>query len=606
MIKKKTEAQDEKIHKVYNLIGVYENDIWELRNCGFKYIQSIMPDNPAIYKEIDFCDIKNEVIKKELKYFIFNRLINFKGIYNTLRQNFLCPVRWLIKYLEINSENIKTLSKIDKSFEDNYKKFLLQSNVNITYRKNERMNKSYLNDNARLPFRIRNFLIDEYNRAEGKSPDAWNITDFNISQHRINYSRAVKTIRFYSILNEVNKNIIKDYVKYLFYDTEISVDFITAKYFAVKEFAIFLQDKNLSEVERKDIEDFKQYLLDKNIDDRTYNKRLIDLSNFYRYGIEKKLWNQNHIYMEYDLFNSPFKIRGDTVENIVIEQMFKNREYFSKRDFTIFLILYCCGMRISEVCILKKNNIRKDESGYYIVFYVQKMKKEASNPIPKSLYEHIKEYSKEVEGEYLFTKADGSPLIANTYKDTMNRIIAKCQIKNSDGTLYNFRPHEYRHTFATSLLERDIPFTVIQKLLHHNSPEMSLVYTQISDSRKRKKYIEFVDKVGKKSKNLFNEEENEKIYEVQWLKNNLKSQALPNGFCSLPVSLGVCPYANACLTCDYFKSTKGHLSILKKQLIRTNALIEILKEKKLNEQLIVNLEVKKNLETIISSIEEGE
>lgn len=606
MIKKKTESQDEKIHKVYNLIGVYENDIWELRNCGFKYIQSIMPDNPAIYKEIDFSDIKNEVIKKELKYFIFNRLINFKGIYNTLRQNFLCPLRWLIKYLEINSENIKSLSKIDKSFEENYKEFLFQSNVNITYRKNERMNKSYLNDNARLPFRIRNFLIDEYNRVEGKDPDCWYISDFNISSHRINYSRSIKTIRFYSIFNEINKNIIKDYVRYLFYNTEISVDFIVAKYFAVKEFSIFLKDKNLDEIERKDIEDFKQYLLNKNIDDRTYNKRLIDLSNFYRYGIEKKLWNQNHIYMEYDLFNSPFKIRGDTVESIVIEQMFKNREYFSKRDFTIFLILYCCGMRISEVCILKKNNIRKDESGYYIVFYVQKMKKEASNPIPKSLYEHIIEYSKEVEGDYLFTKADGSPVLANTYKDTMNRIIAKCQIKNSDGTLYNFRAHEYRHTFATSLLERDIPFTVIQKLLHHNSPEMSLVYTQISDSRKRKKYIEFVDKVGKKSKNLFNEEENEKIYEVQWLKNNLKSQALPNGFCSLPVSLGVCPYANVCLTCDYFKSTKGHLSILKKQLVRTNALIEILKEKKLNEQLIVNLEVKKNLETIISSIEEGE
>lgn len=606
MIEKKIEAQDEIIHKIYNLIGVYENDIWELRNCGFKYIQSIMPDNPIIYKEIDFGGIKNEVIKKELKYFSFNKLTSFNGIYNTLRQNYLFPLRCLIKYLEINSENIKSLSKIDQSFKENYKEFLLQSNVNITYRKNKRMNKSYLNDNARLPFRIRNFLIDEYNRAEGKNPDSWNITDFNISKHRINYSRAIKTIRFYSILNETNKNIIKHYVKYLFYDTEISVDFITAKYFAVKEFAIFLKDKNLSEVERKDIEDFKQYLLNKNIDDRTYNKRLIDLSNFYRYGIEKKLWNQNHIYMEYDLFNAPLKIRGDTVESTVIEQIFQNREHFSKRDFTIFLILYCCGMRISEVCILKKNNIRKDESGYYIVFYVQKMKKEASNPIPKNLYEHIMEYSKEIEGEYLFTKADGSPVLANTYKDTMNRILAKLQIKNSNGTLYNFRPHEYRHTFATSLLEKDIPFTVIQKLLHHNSPEMSLVYTQISDSRKRKKYIEFVNKVGRKSKNLFDEEENEKIYEVQWLKNNLKSQALPNGFCSLPVSLGVCPYANVCLTCDYFKSTRGHLSTLKKQLIRTNALIEILKDRNLNEQLIVNLEVKKNLETIISSIEEGE
>ena len=80
----------------------------------------------------------------------------------------------------------------------------------------------------------------------------------------------------------------------------------------------------------------------------------------------------------------------------------------------------------------------------------------------------------------------------------------KLQIKNSDGTLYHFRAHEYRHTFATSLLEKDVPFSVIQKLLHHNSPEMSLVYAQVSDSRKRKKYVEFINKVGKKSRNLLN------------------------------------------------------------------------------------------------------
>ncbi len=49
-------------------------------------------------------------------------------------------------------------------------------------------------------------------------------------------------------------------------------------------------------------------------------------------------------------------------------------------------------MRVSEVCILKIGCLRKDENGHYIVFYMQKMKKEVSNPIPENLYYKIFNY----------------------------------------------------------------------------------------------------------------------------------------------------------------------------------------------------------------------
>lgn len=602
-----------KIDKIYNLVGIFDKDFWDIKKCGLKNIEKCMENHYTSYGEIDFRNIRNETIKREIKYYIFNKLISFKGNLDSLRANNLIYFKWTIKFLEGNCGKVSSLFEVNTKDTDNFREFLIRNNIRVINKKKDDATKFHNAPIVNTLKRIKVYLLNEYNAACGNVPDILYVKDLKLSSHRINPSRDIKTINFISIENEYNKKILKDYIKYLCYETEISLSFIYSKLTSIKEFMNKFVDKRIDELTRKDIEIYKEYLLKKEIESSTYNKRIIDISNFFEYGIQKGIWSHNNIYWEYDLLDSSLKIRAQTVEQGVIDQILNNKDSFCERDFAMFLILYCCGMRISEVCTLTMDSIKRDDKGFYIVFYCQKMKKEASNPIPKYLFEYLEKYSESVrkkfgdKQKFLFTKKDGSVILANTYKESMKKIIRELGIRNSDGSDYIFRPHEYRHTFATSLLERNIPFSVVQKLLHHNSPEMSLVYTQLSDYRKREKYVEFVNILGKKSTNLFEENKNNaRIYEVQWLKNNLKAQALPNGFCSLPVSLGICPYSNACLTCEYFKSTKGHLQILKKQLIRTEALIEILKEKDLEEQLKINYEVKRNLERIITSIEKGD
>ena len=50
-----------------------------------------------------------------------------------------------------------------------------------------------------------------------------------------------------------------------------------------------------------------------------------------------------------------------------------------------------------------------------------------------------------------------------------------------------------------------------------------------------------------------------------WLKANLKAQALPNGICALPVILGECPHANACLSCQHFCTSRAYLPVHQQQ-----------------------------------------
>lgn len=593
------------INKVYNLIGYWDRDYWDLVNCGLSNIEMIISETSK-YRYIDFTRIQNKYIKKELKYYMFNLLLNLQLCREALRDYRLKPLEHLISYFESCNTELISITEIDDDFNKDYIEFLKQHNVRISYECKNRRNKTIA---VLLPITIKRFFIDEYNKAFGREVDRWYIEDFNLSSHRINLATRIKTLNFYDVRHQKNKDLFKEYIKHLLTSTQISVTFIASKVVDIKYFLTFIGENDLNKVTRRDIEDYKKLLGQRDINSNTYNRKLFSLSELFNYGIKKKWWSENHIYMEFDIIDVSFSMKGRIVDEVVIEQILNNSNKISFKNFCMFLLLYSCGMRISEVCLLKTNCLKRDEKGCYIVFYQQKMKKEVSNPLPENLYALLEEQSRRVINEfgieqvYLFPSVNGNQTLCWNYKESMQNVINELGIKNSDGTPYRFRPHEYRHTFATKLIEQDIPLTVVQKLLHHNTPEMSLIYTQVSDTRKKNKYIEFIDIVGNKTQSLFNVDETEAIYEVHWIKNNLKAQALPNGFCSLPVALGICPYANKCLSCNHFKTTKGHLNILQKQLFRTRKIIELIKQNGNIATLEINYEIERNLVKLINSLE---
>lgn len=76
-----------------------------------------------------------------------------------------------------------------------------------------------------------------------------------------------------------------------------------------------------------------------------------------------------------------------------------------------------------------------------------------------------------------------------------------------------------------------------------------------------------------------------------------------NGSCARPVIKGVCPHANACLTCGDFRTTIEFLDQHKEQLEQTEKIIEKAKVNNWQRQVEMNDQVKTNLKNIISSLE---
>jgi hypothetical protein len=94
------------------------------------------------------------------------------------------------------------------------------------------------------------------------------------------------------------------------------------------------------------------------------------------------------------------------------------------------------------------------------------------------------------------------------------------------------------------------------------------------------------------------------LAEANWAKQRLGriTQALPNGFCGLPVQR-TCPHANACLTCPMFVTTPEFLPQHREhrqQVLQIITAAEARGQQRLSE---MNHQVLDNLDTIITTLE---
>jgi len=140
----------------------------------------------------------------------------------------------------------------------------------------------------------------------------------------------------------------------------------------------------------------------------------------------------------------------------------------------ILKILYGCGLRVSEIISLKKENLNFNERLIHI--QSAKGKKDRFVKIPDSLIEELKAYYSLFNDEILFPSNRGGKLTKKTISQIVKNAAKKAHIKKE---VY---PHLLRHSFATHLLEAGTDLRIIQKLLGHSDIKTTQIYTQISQA----------------------------------------------------------------------------------------------------------------------------
>ena len=169
------------------------------------------------------------------------------------------------------------------------------------------------------------------------------------------------------------------------------------------------------------------------------------------------------------------------------------------------------------------------------------------------------------------------------------------------GRAVHVTPHQWRHTYATRLINGDVSQEVVRRLLDHTTHTMTARYARLSQQTIRGKW-EAARKVDIRGVDVV--PPGGDLADAQWMRNNVEraKMALPNGYCTLPIQQH-CEYANACLTSAMFVTTAEFLPAHREQLTSTRRLIARGEADGQLRLVEMNRRVEANLTSIIAALE---
>lgn len=456
-------------------------------------------------------------------------------------------------------------------------------------------------DMKKIIISCQNAVLNFRDTRVGFDRDCWTKDIIRISSNRINHSISFNTINFRNIKNIESRECVKSYLRHLIGNTEMAYTTIYNYFSIISMFCNYILPGSIKDATQAQVKNYVNQKSNKSTD--LINRFLNILSDFYKYLDVKGIYNNPDLINRGMFVKAERKTISNTVDDYVINQIFRNLHKAPFNYMLMFLISYCCGTRVSDICQLKTDCLYYDgDGGYYIEFSCQKMQKPIRNLIPEALYSLIKEQIKIISNldykeSYLFPSVakKNTPYNSQTFRRNFKKLCHEWGIKNVDGTPYNYTTHSYRHTIASDLYQNyGVPIATIQKaVLGHQELQMTLSYVERPDSFKKLQEDKYIEKTGE-------------VKLTKWLKDNLRGRVLANGICGQPEILGNCPNADACLTCEHFKTSKSFLPVLQNQLETIKSRLPIYE----TDGCLPNIETAKEqisiLETLIQKIKEME
>ena len=117
----------------------------------------------------------------------------------------------------------------------------------------------------------------------------------------------------------------------------------------------------------------------------------------------------------------------------------------------IFRLLYCCGMRVSEVLHLNFSDVNLDTG--ILTVYKSKFNKDRLVPLAPTMTARLRKYASGLCGaSVFFPKANGKPYSKGTVYYFFRQLLRKCGISHV-GRGKGPRLHDLRHSFAVHRLE---------------------------------------------------------------------------------------------------------------------------------------------------------
>lgn len=302
------------------------------------------------------------------------------------------------------------------------------------------------------------------------------------------------------------RDLIDNFLSYLSGEKGLSINTtISYKRDLLKYDEFLRRIKKTKEIKVYDIdkEDIRSFLSDrkeKGLSSSTIARSLVAIRMFHRFLLRERILDKDPT----DVIDSPrlWKKIPDALSVSEIEKLLsaplsvpniKKKIGSGKdakieisrkalRDKAMLETMYAAGLRVSELVNLKVEDVNLD-AGF--IRCLGKGKKERITPIGsfaiKALRQYIdqarKRFIKKKTTSFLFLNPSGNKLTRILVWKLVKAYAKQVKIKNP------VKPHIFRHSFATHLLEKGADLRSVQELLGHANISTTQIYTHINSDR---------------------------------------------------------------------------------------------------------------------------
>jgi integrase/recombinase XerD len=285
---------------------------------------------------------------------------------------------------------------------------------------------------------------------------------------------------------------IDNYLEYC--NTQKRLDEKTLKAYRIdlRQFSEQTSSQEVTEITSETLEEYIAKLHPK-YKPKTVKRKIASLKALFHYLEYKEIIDRNPFNKIQVRFREPVilpkTIPLHTVEvflTTIYNQRTKAKTDYQKRnalrDAAVAELLFATGMRISELCTLKNDDINLYD-GTILIY--GKGDKERRIQIGNDAVIHIlEEYQNDFQTEirrcnHFFANQSGKALSDQAVRRMINKYTSLAAID------LHITPHMFRHTFATSLLEADVDIRYIQEMLGHSSINVTEIYTHVAVAKQR-------------------------------------------------------------------------------------------------------------------------
>lgn len=295
------------------------------------------------------------------------------------------------------------------------------------------------------------------------------------------------------MIEETNDALISVYLQHCQIEKRLRQKTIKAYRLDLSQFSRYI-GCNLYVCDKAIIQNYLLFLHNQN-KIKSVKRKIASLKAFFTYLVDEEIMSSSPFEKIRIKLHEPFvlpkTILLSTIKLILHNACQKKNSFCNKTSYqykvclqniAVLELLFATGMRVSELCSLRRDaiDLRNGDIKIYGKGAKERIIHIGNSDVLFAVCTYYNAFAEKIQKTgWFFVNRLENPLSAQSVRNMITMYVKLADIDQ------HITPHMFRHSFATLLLEEDVDIRYIQQLLGHSSITTTQIYTHVTSKKQR-------------------------------------------------------------------------------------------------------------------------